>query len=104
MKLKQAKHASIEGHNFVPHSDPVPLSTFHEVPAHPQIAQVNTTHEEKLRLWIEQQVVTREIKHQLVNVFDAIYVMELRDNHAVHNNATIPETIERMHKHYGYLD
>ena len=52
--LSPQKYTQITGHTFTPHPNPGPIPTFPANPTQPQIAQINATHEDQLRLYREQ--------------------------------------------------
>ena len=61
--LSSAKHLEITGHDFSRHPNPGPIPTFPANPTQPQIAQMNATHKDQLRLHREQQTLIKALKN-----------------------------------------
>ena len=102
--LSATKCNTINGSDFTSHTNPGPFHTFPKLQAQPQITQINATHKNQLRLWREQEIITKAIKNQLTNIFHASYLAELHDNYTGCNNDAIQEILECLHSNGGDLD
>lgn len=102
--ISPERYQLITGHEFEPHPNPGALPTFPPNPTQPQIAQINSTHKEQLRLWREQLLVSKALKKQLLSVWDAKFLEEIHDNYTGYNNHSIQQIFTYLYDKYGDLD
>ena len=102
--ISPTRYHTITGHQFIPHNNPRALPTFPANPTQPQIAQINATHKEELRLWREQNLIIKALKKLLVSVWEQKYLEEIHDNYTCYNNYSIQQIFTYLFNKYGDLD
>ena len=65
-----------------------------------QIVAAKEQHK-KLGLFKEQPFVERSSKRKIINAFDKIHIIEIKEDHVVYNNVKITNTFEYLCKCYG---
>ena len=99
--LEAAKHLEITGHDFSRHPNPGPIPTFPANPTQPQIAQINATHKEQLRLYREQQTLIKALKKQCTTALPPKFLEELCDPHTGFNNKSMREILDYLFENFG---
>lgn len=89
------------GSTFSPHPNPGSIPTFPDHPTQPQIAQISSTHKERLRLWRQQHNVIKALKKQLTNAFEDKLLKEKEDTCTGFNNVSIQEIIQCLYDRFG---
>ena len=102
--ISPTRYHTITGHQFIPHNNPGALPTFPANPTQPQIAQINATHKEELRLWREQNLIIKALKKLLVSVWEQKFLEEIHDNYTGYNNHSIQQIFTYLFNKYGDLD
>ena len=102
--VSPTRYNTITGNNFVPHENPGALPEFPQNPTQPQIAQINATHKEELRLWRKQNLAIKALKKQLTSAFEAKHLEELHDTCTGYNNVSIQDIFAYLYDKYGDLD
>ena len=67
------------------------------------IAQQKSTHEEALCLYPECQVVEQELRIQLIEAVDAIYLDALKNSDTDMIHDSLPKIIDHLMNNYGYV-
>ena len=99
--LSPEKCNQITGHDFEPHPNPGPIPIFPDNPTQPQIAQINATHKDQLRLYREQQTIIKALKKQCSTAVPSKFTDELCDPYTGFNNSTIREMLDYLFNNFG---
>ena len=99
--LSEEKYQQITGNNFTPHPNPGPIPEFPDNPTQPQIAQINATHKDQLRLFREQQTIIKALKKQCTSAIVPKFLEELCDPYTGFNNATIRQLLDYLFDNFG---
>ena len=99
--LSPLKYELLTGILFNPHPNPGSFPTFPPNPTQPQIAQINATHKEALRLWREQNALIKAIKKQITNAFEDKNLKEIEDTYTGFNNVTIQDIFTYLYDRFG---